>query len=159
MSSDLSDLSLVELFDQLTQPEPPPPVSMWPATEGWIWLGAFVLIVTALATWRLIAWRRATAYRRAALAALQGAGDNPAEIAVVLRRTALSCFPRETVAGLHGSAWLMFLDGACDRVRFSGTSAGEVLTKAPFTTQSPDPELRDMARTWIRTHRRQEASV
>mgnify|MGYP003677200579 CR=1 FL=1 len=155
MNDDLTGLNLVELYDRLVMPEAPAPVSMWPQTAGWIWVALGLLIVGGLAIWKVAAWRQATAYRRAAIKELHLAGDDPAAIATVLRRTALSGFPREAVAGLYGSAWLAFLDGVAEHVQFAGSEAGAVLTKAPYTPQSPHKDLPAMAETWIRTHRRQ----
>lgn len=153
MSDDLTGLNLVELYDQLVVPGAPVPISLWPQTLGWIWLVLGLVALIAVVTWRSIAWRRATAYRRAALRQLRAAGDDPVAIATILRRTALSAFPRETVAGLYGSEWLGFLDGTTGRVQFAGTEAGEVLTKAPYRPQAPHMDLPAMAETWIRTHR------
>ncbi len=153
MSDDLAGLNLVELYDQLLMPAAPAPVSMWPQTVGWVWLVLGLVVLLVIAVWKLVAWRRATGYRRAALAELRMAGDDPVVIATILRRTALSGFPRDAVAGLHGSDWLAFLDGATHRVQFGGTAAGEVLKQAPYRPQAPNIDLPDMAATWIRTHR------
>jgi len=155
MSDDLTDLNLVELYDRLVMPDEPVPVSMWPQTAGWIWLVLGVVIVGSLVGWKIAAWWRAAAYRRAALNELRAAGDDPVAIAIVLRRTALSGFPREAVAGLHGSEWLAFLDSAVSQARFEGSEAGAVLAKAPYTPQVPHQDLPGMAETWIRTHRAQ----
>ncbi|WP_083098072.1 DUF4381 domain-containing protein [Pseudophaeobacter leonis] len=153
MSDDLAGLSLVELYDQLLMPAPPGPVAMWPQTVGWVWLVLGLVALLALAVGKLVAWRRATRYRRAALAELRLAGDDPVAIAIILRRAALSGFPRDAVAGLHGSDWLAFLDCATHRVQFGGTAAGEVLKQAPYRPQAPHKDLPDMAAAWIRTHR------
>jgi len=153
MSDDLTSLNLVELYDKLVMSAAPSPVSMWPQTVGWIWLILGLLTVSGVFCWKIAAWRQATAYRRAALDELRDAGDDPAAIAIVLRRTALSGFPRDAVAGLHGEEWLAFLDGVAERSRFKGSEAGAVLVKAPYTPQAPHQDLSAMAHTWIRTHR------
>lgn len=159
MSDDLTGLNLVELYDRLAMPDAPAAVSMWPQTAGWIWLGLGLVIVGGLVGWKVVAWRQATAYRHAALDELRTAGDDPVAISNVLRRTALSAFPREAVAGLHGAAWLAFLDDAAENVRFNGSEAGVVLAKAPYTPQAPHVDLSSMAETWIRTHRAQGRGV
>jgi len=153
MSEDLAALNLVELYDRLVPPEAPAPVSMWPQTTGWIWLGAAVVILVALAVSKYIAWQRATAYRRAALAELKVAGNNPAVIANILRRAALSAFPRQDVAGLYGSEWLGFLDRSASQLDFSSSAAGLVLAAAPYRPQETHPDLPAMAERWIRSHR------
>jgi hypothetical protein len=97
----------------------PDPVSWYPQTWGW-WVLAGAFIVTAL----VLAIRRArrfvaNRYRREALkacAALEASLDSEsrratalAELAVLLKRTALSAWPRTEVASLSGGAWIEFL--------------------------------------------------
>ena len=96
--------SLQNLRDIVQQP----PVPWWPPAPGW-WivfglavLGAGVLAVRA---WRM--WQRG-AYRRAALREMESA-TSVAEIAEILKRTALVGFPRTEVAALSGSAWCQWL--------------------------------------------------
>ena len=81
MNEDLAGLDLIELFDRLVLPDAPVSVSMWPQTVGWLWLGAVLLLVALLGLWRVIVWRRDTAYRRAAVAELRRAGNDPEVIA------------------------------------------------------------------------------
>lgn len=150
---DLSGLDLVALYDRLIRPDPPEAISMWPQTAGWIWLGLALAALLAAAAWAWIRRHRANAYRRAALKALEAAGDDPARIAEVLRRTALQAYPRETVAGIHGASWLAFLDQATGRTDFAGSEAGRVLVTAPYRPQAPDKDLPALAARWIRTHR------
>ena len=153
MEQDLSKLNLVELYDLLIAPEAPAAVSMWPQTVGWVWALGVLVILVGIAVWKWVAWRRATAYRRAALAALAAAGDDPAAIADILRRTALVGFPRAQVAGLHGAGWLGFLDKTGSNTGFSGSDAGQALIMAPYTPQSPDARLPALAAEWIKSHR------
>jgi uncharacterized protein DUF4381 len=152
MSEDLSKLGLSELYDQLIPISPPPEVPLTPQTAGWLILAAVIgaLCVTAIAVWRRR--YRANAYRRAALAALQGAGDDPAKIAHVLRRTAIAAYPRAKVAGLIGDDWLGFLDATCPDIKLSQTDAGRALLNAPYKNTAPDTELATLARRWIRSH-------
>ena len=159
MSDELTGLNLVELYDKLVMPDAPVPVSMWPQTVGWIWLALGLVVLVGFVWWRLAAWHRATAYRRAALAELRGAADDPAKIATILKRTALSGFPRHEVAGLHGTEWLAFLDAATAKVKFQGSTAGTVLAKAPYVQQPADKDLPAMAETWIKTHRVQRKQL
>ncbi len=152
MNEDLSTLGLVELYDRLILPDAPEPVSMWPETSGWLWLGALVLVLAGVVWRRWNLWRRATAYRRAALSELRVAGDDPAAIANILKRAALAGFPREDVASLHGADWLAFLDRVGQNSAFSGSEAGQVLAAAPYRPQTQDTDLPGMAAKWIRTH-------
>jgi hypothetical protein len=144
--------SLVDLLGELVEVPAPAPVSMLPQTAGWLVAGTVLLLVLALVAYR--AWRRyrANAYRRDALAALTAAHDDPASIAVVLRRVAVSAYPRREVAGLAGEAWLRFLDAHCEGSRFA--TDGRALLEGPYRSMPPAPELTALARGWIRGHRR-----
>ena len=50
MSDDVP-LNLVDYLDMLEQPLAPAPVSLWPQTGGWIWLG---LALLALVAWGVL---------------------------------------------------------------------------------------------------------
>ncbi|SDW07571.1 protein of unknown function [Albimonas donghaensis] len=152
--------SLVGLLDQLAQPVPPPPISMAPQTAGWAVAGVVLLILLALVAIRAARRRRANAYRRAALAALARAGDDPAAVAAILRRTALVAYPREQVAGLHGAAWLRFLDETAGAGAGGGLSdgPGAALIAAPYAPgPHAVPGLGAAAADWVRRHRAPEA--
>lgn len=145
--------TLVELLDMLEPIPEPEPISMFPATAGWIWLG---LALAGLLIWSGMRVRRhwrANAYRRAALTELAAAGDDPAIIAVILRRAALAAYPRADVAHLTGSDWLAFLDEQCPGVAFA-SATGESLTRAPFRSEPPNPDATRIAANWLRHHRR-----
>ena len=149
--------NLVDLIDRLADPAEPAAVAMTPQTPGWTVLGVLFALLLAGLAWRAVRRWRANAYRRAALAELQRAGDDPAAIAEVLRRAALAAWPRERVAGLSGGDWLAFLD-ATGGGGFSDAS-GQVLAQAPYgRSAGPLPGLRDLAARWVRRHRTEAAS-
>src|SRR5262245_20715571 len=98
----------------------PPEVSLWPQTWT-LRVAIIVLLAAAIAgIWRFVRYWRAVRHRREALAELDGIsrrldasgtrGGQPAELSMLVRRTALAAFPREAVAPLTGPAWLTFLD-------------------------------------------------
>ena len=146
-------VSLVGLLDQLNEVPEPPPISMMPETWGWLLMAALLLIALVYAGYLLAAKYRANAYRRAALADIDKAGDDPAAVALVLRRTALAAYPRDAVASLSGVAWLGFLDRHYGGKAFS-EGVGAVLADGPYRDLSPVPGLSGVAREWIRKHRR-----
>jgi uncharacterized protein DUF4381 len=140
----------------------PQSVSLWPQT--WTSRIAIVVLLAALvaAIWAFVHHYRANRYRRDALSELErtlGAHPNPtelaAQLAVLVRRTALAVFPREKVASLAGPRWLAFLDATYDRPEFS-QGVGRLLVNAPYAPASPDDsELRSLAelvRRWIKVH-------
>lgn len=143
--------SLIGLLDLLVVPDPPPPVSMRPETWGWAVLAALLALALLWGLWRL--WRRwqADAYRRGALRLLAAAGDDPARIAEILRRTALSAYPRDRVAGLAGAEWLAFLTASGGRF---GPAEARSLLAGPWRPMPPDAALSRAAAHWVRDHRR-----
>ncbi|MEM6887418.1 MAG: DUF4381 domain-containing protein [Pseudomonadota bacterium] len=151
MSTKYEGLSLVELIDLLEEVPQPPPVALTPQTPGWIVIG--VIATALLAAFAIWLWQRwqSNAYRRAAVASLIAAGDDATEIATILRRTALSAYPRSVIVPLTGDDWLAFLDRTCPGVAFAN-SAARSLASAPYDSQSAPPELRDAAVTWVRGH-------
>ena len=74
---------------------------------------------------------------------------------MLVRRTALAAFPRESVAPLAGLAWLAFLDRSYGGQGFS-EGAGRLLANAPYQRAVPDREqlraLAALVRQWIRGH-------
>jgi len=151
MKEEFKGLGLVELIEHLEDVPQPSPISLTPQTPGWIILGVVIAGLLVLLSWWALQRYRAEAYRRVALRALEQAGDDPAAIATVLRRTALSAFPRDQVASLAGPDWLAFLDRTYSGSKFS-KGAGKVLAVAPYQSQRPDPECAKLARDWIKRH-------
>jgi hypothetical protein len=89
----------------------PAPVSCMPQTWGWAVLGVVLL---GLSLWAFVRWRRRrerNRYRREALAELAhlSSQDALAVIPPLLKRVALSAWPRSEVAALSGQAWVSFL--------------------------------------------------
>ncbi|MEX0339365.1 MAG: DUF4381 domain-containing protein, partial [Arenibacterium sp.] len=145
-------LGLVDLIGLLEEAPEPSPISLMPQTSGWIVLG-IVLVVSGIFVVRWVQRRiRAGAYRRAALRELASAKNDPALVASILRRTALTAFPREQIATLAGAEWLAFLDRSFPGNGFSD-GPGRIFAIAPFRPQVPDPDAMVLARDWIKRHR------
>ena len=144
--------SLIGLMDELVEPSEPPPVPLTPETWGWAALALILAALLAWLVWRWIAHHRANAGRRAALAELAQA-TTAAEVAEILRRAALSSWPREEVASLVGTDWIAFLN----RTAKTGfpDDAGRELVSAPWrdSTAKASPALRSAAETWLRKYR------
>lgn len=158
MNEDLSKLGLAELYDLLEPIVAPPDIPLTPQTTGWVVVGVGVLALLAFIAARLVKQHKANAYRRAALAELARAGDDPAAIAQVLRRTAIAAFPRAQVAGLHGADWLGFLDTSSPKTRFSSSPEGNSLLCGPYQSTPAAPDLNGVARRWILSHTSSETA-
>ncbi|WP_235913391.1 DUF4381 domain-containing protein [Brucella tritici] len=138
----------------------PPPVSWLPQTWGWGLLAAFLLLGIAILTVRWVIRYRRNAYRREALHALESisnstpTGRSPAiEIAELMKRTALSAWPRTDVATLSGSQWVGFLERHSPEPL--GTDLKALLTSREY---EPNQQVSDLpvivtqARLWIERH-------
>lgn len=159
-------------LEQLRDIHLPEPVGWWPLAWGW-WL-LIALLVMALAGLIGYLWRRRQRwrYRRQALqeldrlyAEFREHGDGARylqDISVLLRRTALSAFPRQEVAGLQGPAWLQWLNTTLGEGRTDFSQGpGRVLLDGPYRLQ-PQVEadtLQRLVALWIKQHRRPAKEV
>ncbi len=140
----------------------PSPVGWWPPAPGW-WLLAALGLLVLYAAWR--AWskrRRRRALRDEALAELaairagyySSSGDPQRlarELSRLLRRVAISRFPREEVAGLVGDDWLAFLDRTFEGDGFA-RGPGRILVEAPYRSGSQELDadaLFELVRRWL----------
>ncbi|MEX0281825.1 MAG: DUF4381 domain-containing protein [Arenibacterium sp.] len=139
---------------ELILPPEPGPISLMPQTWAWPILLILVAILAVYVVNRIHNTRRAEAYRATALAALEAAGSHPAKVALVLRQTALTAYPRAKVASLHGQVWLDFLSSTGGQVDFNGPH-GKALITLPYSEESELPEeCLVLVGQWIRHHDR-----
>lgn len=123
----------------------PSPVSFWPLAPGWYVLACLLTIIFLLAFyagWRY--WRRKK-LKRLALTELQHLETTLAEdaehlslttLSTLLRRSALAAFPRQQVAGLHGEAWLEFLDATITSKNVTSNKNNKNDNKHPATNKA-----------------------
>lgn len=137
----------------------PDSVSWWPPAPGW-WVLLALLICACLI---MRYWRRNRGRRNLRQLALQeldrienrfGQQDNERQalenLSVLLRRIAVSRYPREQVASLTGDRWLQFLDSVTGTDEFS-RGPGRALADAPYNPalHADIPDLIDLSRRWI----------
>jgi hypothetical protein len=156
MNTDLTSL------DRLHEVIVPPPVPWWPPGPGWIVLG--VALTLGLVWWliRMVRAWQSNCYRREALALLGTAEGTGAGLATLIKRVALSAYPREQVASLIGEKWLVFLDETGRTTAFTN-GPGRWLVRLPYEpgllATLPSAEYRDLLATireWVTRHRREE---
>lgn len=159
-------------LDNLHDIVAPPPVPWWPPAPGWWIVGAVIAYLVAWGAVRALhAWQQSR-YRREALRALRGIEREAAsadarpqalrQLGELLKRTALSAWPREQVASLTGHAWWSFLDRTSNMHDFVDTGAGAVIEQAAYDDRAAAgvdgrrfTELAISVENWIRRHRRE----
>jgi len=146
----------------------PATVSWWPLAPGWYVLIGILLIALAWFGYRSIQRWINNRYRRAALDELQILEErinNPEErdaslrqIPVLLKRTALSVYPRSQVASLSGKAWFQFLDATEKKSSFT-TATTSTLNAVSYSTGGLDAvdsqathALINASRSWLKHH-------
>lgn len=146
----------------------PASVGWWPMANGWYFLIGLLLIALTWFIFRSLQRWKNNRYRRAALYELQllenglkSPGKRDAclrQIPVLLKRTALSIYPRNRVASLSGESWYEFLNSTVHKSVFTETtfstlnavsySAGELSDVNPQETIA----LLNASRSWLKLH-------
>ncbi|MDG2224484.1 MAG: DUF4381 domain-containing protein [Rubripirellula sp.] len=139
-------------LDRLHDIVVPDPIPWWPPTPVWYVIAIFALLVIAGVMYRL--WNRwhSNAYRRAAVRELAQA-DSVLAIGQLLRRAALACSPRTTIATLGGGEWVDWLVKRVDVPM--PESVREQLIKGVYERPSSADDLsalRQYASDWIQRH-------
>jgi len=138
----------------------PDPVGWWPLAPGW-YLLLFLGLCLTIALFCFINKRRRHALAKNQAIALlntyeklyeeeQNTALTSSLISELLRRVALTYYPRTEVASLHGDAWLHFLNQTSKGIEFD--SVREALLDAPFKTECHQDLklLFHKARLWIK---------
>ncbi|MBV8884718.1 MAG: DUF4381 domain-containing protein [Chroococcidiopsidaceae cyanobacterium CP_BM_RX_35] len=157
------------LLNGLHEIELPEPPSYRPQTLGWLILLLIGLVAIVVWGYRQYRQWQANRYRRDALKRLIEieqaiATSEPrshalAQIPVLIKQSALSAFPRETVAQLSGESWLNFLDLSYGGQAFT-QGAGRVLLQIAYQPPSvlekisaeTTADLIAVVRQWITEH-------
>jgi len=152
-------------LEQLHDLQLPAEVGFWPPAPGW-WLLAALLLGALVWAGRVL-WRRwqRNRYRRAALALLadyqrqlqhhQDPQYYLTQVAQLLRRTALSAYPQQSLAGLTNQNWRQFLIDSSGLDAFNG-STGDALLRGPYqaAVEFDTNAVQQLVRDWIRQHKR-----
>jgi hypothetical protein len=148
-----------DLLSQLKDIHYPPAVSFWPPAIGWYILMLMVILLLVIVSyvgikiWRKHYVKRVVLARLIELENLQNDQNTiiAEELSALLKRAALARYQRRDVAGLHGLAWLAFLDKTAQTTEFSA-GPGRLLMRSPYQKrpESIPSELFHLLRTWVK---------
>jgi len=147
----------------------PDAAAWWPLAIGWYFVIGFLLIILLWFVYRSINnWFR-NQYRRAALKQLKVLAESIQhtdtrdsglrQIPVLLKRTALSCYPRKSVASLSGKHWHEFLNSMVSTPSFTSATASllDTVSYSAGDLGSLDNEAADQLLSscehWLRNHK------
>ena len=146
----------------------PATVDWWPLAKGWYIVSALLLILLVWLCYRLLRRWLENRYRRAALEELQSLENgmqNRADrdsslrqIPILLKRTALSIYPREQVASLAGKDWHRFLNSRLSKPSFveSVASTLDTVSYSSGDLSRVDKQaaidLLNASRHWLKHH-------
>ena len=141
-------------LDKLHDFYQPAPPAWTPQTIGWYVIFAITGLAGLWFVFRGVRrWLR-DRYRREALHEL---ALLPVEqFSTLLKRTALTAWPREKVASLSGDAWLEFLNSTAKSDGFGhspGNRLEEIALRQVMLSDDDERALRAIAAEWIRRHR------
>lgn len=143
----------------------PDAISWWPPAIGWWVLALISLALVAFLLWWSIRHLQQGRYRKAAIKELdkqhtiyQENGDATlyiAQLNQLLRRVAVQCYGRDTVAQLTGDKWLDFLQQTCPISQFDRVVAEDLLRSAYVAEPAVAIETSThVVQVWIKKHRR-----
>lgn len=140
----------------------PDAVSWWPPAPGY-WLLLALLMISLMSFWLMRKRYRQRAVKRAALKQLTLIKQNfrqnhdtqqlVSQLSALLRRAAISTFPRANCAALTGQQWLQWLDtGLKNQPLNFNSSAGQLLVSAPYQktiASEQTEELLKLCQQWL----------
>jgi hypothetical protein len=146
----------------------PAAVGWWPLASGWYFLLGFLLLVLGWFGYRSLRRWINNRYRRAALHELTTISEslqcesertrNLRQIPGLLKRTALSAYPRNEVASLSGKDWYGFLNSTLVPPLFT-KDVTNTLDTISYTTgtlnevdSSAANKLLSLSRRWVKQH-------
>jgi hypothetical protein len=140
----------------------PESVGIWPLAYGW-WILLFILVAVIVAGIFLYLRNRRNRFSAITLARKEleeiqekfSRDNNPEqlvrEVSILIRRLAISLFPRTDVAHLTGDSWLAFLDQQVEGEPFS-SGDGRILVDAPYRKEFVSEDIESIVRNcsqWI----------
>lgn len=150
-----------DLLAELRDIHLPPPIETWPPALGWWLLALLILAGICFGLKYLYSRWQKNAYRREAkqqLHQLYEANQSDQQsfllgFNALLKRVALTTFPREDVAHLTGEGWVSFLDQTGNTHEFT-MGPGQVLIDGQYAPISAvdTQQLFELGQQWITRH-------
>ena len=146
---------------------PPPDISWWPATNGWLIVAALAGFYVAKLAYRKLRLWWLNRYRREARQRLRLISKGPAQgqalveqLNTLLKLTAMQADSRQAVAALSGEHWVTYLNNRCESAPFDALSA-QFLARGSYQALPMDPTgriaLLTCCDTWLIQHRNAHA--
>lgn len=147
-------------LSQLRDIHLPASVGWWPPAIGW-WLLALLLISVIVGSIYWLVWRyRRLAYKREALAHMEtikarylSSRDDQqllSELSSLLKRTAITRYGRDEIAGMAGNQWLTFLDRTGQTSEFSEGSGRVLAERFNPSPRVDSTELLNAVDQWLK---------
>jgi hypothetical protein len=142
----------------------PAATGWWPLAPGWYFLSGFILIAMAWFSYRAFKrWRRRSALQELQLVEkeMQIAAKRDSslrQVPILLKRTALSAYPRNEVASLTGESWHDFLNSTVRQPAFTDTAFSTLETVSYNSGQLSSVDdhaaiaMVDASRHWLQHH-------
>lgn len=135
----------------------PAPIGWWPPAIGW-WILAILLPLLIFLVYRMVRKALQKTPIDDALQQLDDIGNQLEteplhairEMSILLKRSAVTLYPRDQTAGLTGREWLLWLDSTLGDDRFTN-GPGQLLEDAPYRRESKGQaeQLYGLCRVWL----------
>ena len=147
-------------LSQLRDIHLPQAVGWWPPAIGW-WIIAILLIAAIVGGLYWLLWRhKRLAYKREAMAEmtsirtgyLESQDDQKllSELSSLLKRTAITRYGRDEIAGLAGEQWLNFLDRTGQTSEFTQGSGRIITNRFSPQPKVDSSELLNAVEHWLK---------
>ena len=157
---ELEKLPLYELISMLDDVNAGQSISYVPSTPVWPWIFLGISLMAAFFGFRLLKHLRKERYRKLACLEIESLADlkGPAfviQVSQIMKKTALTAYPRKQIAQLHGQKWLRFLELSCKGTQFT-QGIGQALAASSYmpVADVDEKELGVLAKKWVKTHKR-----
>ena len=146
-------------LSQLRDIHLPPPVGWWPPAMGW-WLLALLVLSALIAGVYWLWWRhKRLAYKREAIQHMESIrarylssrNDQQllSDLSTLLKRTAITRYGRDEIAGMAGEQWLAFLDQTGHTSEFSAGSGRILVDRFAPSPKVDSSELIQAVDLWL----------